>query len=480
MIRSASSVRPDLTIIALLITGLGGIFAAASSGTALAFAIGLIVVGLLWAAALRPEIATHLVAFALYTNAAIVAVQFHGVPGFAAQALLFLLVAPLGHALFLRKEPIVITPALPWIGAFFIVQLLSAIGSSDPNVVAVEVQAFFAEGLVLYVLITNVVRTSGALIRLTWVLLAAGASLGALSAFQALTGSGDVYWGFAQVSGSRTSGPIGDPNYYAQVLLMVLPIGIVKSLTEPGFGHRPWALACTIAIVLGILLTYSRGAAVGVAIVLVAMVLMRYVRTWHVVLIGIGIVFLLAAFPAYAGRLATLEAIGTFASGGLAANDADGSVRSRTTENLAAFRTFAGHPLLGVGLGQFPQYYQQYANEIGLQVHLTEREAHSLYLGLAAETGILGLITFFGALGVTLSSLRHARRDALIAGRPELAHLAVAFSLALIGYAVTGLFLHLAFARYFWFVLAVGGAVASVTLGEVGTRRRGLPVNSLE
>jgi dolichol kinase len=89
---------------------------------------------------------------------------------------------------------------------------------------------------------------------------------------------------------------------------------------------------------------------------------------------------------------------------------------------------------------------------------------------------------FLGAVGATLFQLMRARARAL-ATRPDLASIAAAFMLALVGYLASGLFLHLSYARYFWLILALGGAAAAVILRDVpeppaaanrrGSRRRG-------
>jgi putative inorganic carbon (HCO3(-)) transporter len=464
--------RPDPTVIAALVALLGLVLATAATGVGLVLVAGLILLGLIWMVALKPETATLLVIFILYTNAAGVAVYSYGLPGIAAQAIIALLIAPLAHAILVRRLPIVITPAVPWIAAFLIVQLLSAFASAYAQAAAANVQAFLAEGLVLYLLITNVVRTPGTLGRVTWVLLAAGAVLGSFSLIQQLTGNASSFFSGGELAESsyRAFGPIRDPNFYAQIMVMLLPIGAVKSVTERALGIRVVAVACTAAIAMAILLSYSRGAAVGVVVVLIGMLFLRYVRFWHLPLIAVTVVVAFAAFPNYASRLATLEAVGAALSGQPSVGQADRSVRSRTIENLAALRGFTDKPVLGVGPGQFPRYYQSYANEIGVDVHLAEREAHNLYLDLAAETGLLGLTTFMTVIGVTVSQLNRARRLASLA-RPELAHIAAAFMLALTGYVVTSLFLHLAFERYIWLILALSGAAAAVTLREVQPKR---------
>ena len=80
------------------------------------------------------------------------------------------------------------------------------------------------------------------------------------------------------------------------------------------------------------------------------------------------------------------------------------------TEGLAALLAWADHPVIGVGPGQFPQYYRQYAEVVGIRVLARDREAHNLYLGMAAELGIIGITVFLVILGLTFRDLIRARR----------------------------------------------------------------------
>jgi hypothetical protein len=67
---------------------------------------------------------------------------------------------------------------------------------------------------------------------------------------------------------------------------------------------------------------------------------------------------------------------------------------------------------------------------------------------------------------MTLRMLLQARRRS-IDRRPDLEQLTTPYLLALITYAVTGLFLHLSFTRYFFLMLAVATAAAVITLREM-------------
>src|SRR5687767_15943212 len=62
-----------------------------------------------------PDLATQIVAFVIYTNAAVIAVRFHGVPHAAGAATILLLAVPLYYHLVMQRRGILILPAVPWI-----------------------------------------------------------------------------------------------------------------------------------------------------------------------------------------------------------------------------------------------------------------------------------------------------------------------------------------------------------------------------
>jgi hypothetical protein len=66
-------------------------------------------------------------------------------------------------------------------------------------------------------------------------------------------------------------------------------------------------------------------------------------------------------------------------------------------------------------------------------------------------------------MGASLIQLGRARARALPL-RPDLAAMAAGLMLAIVGYLASGLFLHLSYARYFWLILALAGAAATVIL----------------
>ncbi len=452
------------------------------SGQSPIVAFGLAGASLLFVSiALRPEVATLVVAAILYSNVAVLAVQFHGMPFFMAAGVPLLLVAPLGYLLVVHRRVVVAPPALPLIVGYFLIEVLGSLLSIDVNTSAGEVLTFAVEGFGLFFMLTNVVRTVTVLRQVVWVLLIIGALIGGLSMFQEVTGSfSNDYWGFAQMSNAsfdvnstatgvdlqpRLSGMIGETNRYAQVMLMLVPLGMFWIWNARTTITKAAALVCTLLITTGVVLTFSRGAFVGFALVLLFMIASGYVKPRQVVLVGLALAALFVLVPGYSQRLGSLGSITGAISGDASASNPDGSIQSRLTEGLSALLAWADHPIIGVGPGLFPQYYHYYADVVGIKVRAHDREAHDLYVGIAAENGIVGLGLFLGAIGITMRELRRASRR-WRDRRPDLANIATAFLLSLGTYLATGIFLHLSYARYYWLMLALAAAAATILQRE--------------
>jgi putative inorganic carbon (hco3(-)) transporter len=475
----------DLGAVALATVVIGtavsaGIVAADTPILAVAIAsLGLLATAMV----LRPDVATLVSVAILYSNAAVVLVRFHGVPAFVAAVVPLLLVVPLARDLIVRREPIVAPPVLRWMVVFLFINLISALQSSDLQTSWDAITTFLIEGIGLYFLLLNVIRTPDMLRATTWALLGAGAIIAALSVHQAITSNyGSDYFGFAQATSDagstgvttltgtdlvapRLSGSIGETNRFAQTMLMLVPLGIFRFIDERSVLLRFIAAVSTALITLAVVFTFSRGAAVGLGVLVLALMALRLIQSRHVIAIVVVLALVLVAFPRYADRISSLAAV-TSVSADAGTGAVDNSLLSRVTETLSAGLVMVDHPLLGVGPDMFPIYYQQYAEVIGILVkNGAQREAHNLYLGVGAELGVIGLVVFLIIAYLTVRMLFVARKRARYR-RPDLERLTTPFLLALMTYYVTGMFLHLSFARFYWMMLAIAGAAAVITLRE--------------
>jgi O-antigen ligase len=459
-----------------LVTATLGLIALNQTTLAIWIGLGLLI---LMAILAKPNFATMLVVFILYTNAAVIAVQFHDVPSLVGGSLPALLIFPLASYLIIRREKIILSPILVPIFFFFAVQVAGTLFAEYRAEATSNLVTFISEGLILYFLIINVVRTQRLLRQVMWALLIAGALIGGLSFYQQLTHTyNNNYWGFAQMSNAafatgqvtlegnvqqwRMEGMIGEKNRYAQVMLMLVPLGMFRVFGEKKTLLRVLAGVATAFIALGASMAFSRGAAVGFVLMLVIMVFMRYIKLYQIGVILLGLILLMEAVPQYRARLTSLEGLtGMFAEEETNTGVADGATLSRLTEMGAAGLVFLDHPVIGVGPGLFRYYYEEYAELVGLRVKGQERSAHSLYLQVAAETGLLGLVCLFITLYMTMRGLARVRKR-WMADEPDLANMATGYMLSIVTYLTTGIFLHFAFIRYFWLIMALAAAVIYV------------------
>jgi O-antigen ligase len=451
-------------------------------------AIALVVAGAGLAALLtagRPDFATLLVIAILYSNAGAVAVRTYGVPYFFAAAFPLALVAPFAYHVIARRRPVVVTPAMFFLLGLSAVYVTGTLFSRDVPAALDGLFLFATSGVGLYVATVNVVRDVRTLRRVVFVLLAIGAVLGSLSMLQTATGSyGNDFFGFAQVNWPgvgttgpteagtppRAAGPIGEQNRWAQVLLVLVPIGAFVALRVRPRLVQLGVAGATGLVLLGLVATFSRGAALGMVAVLGLLVVYRYLRVRHLAVLALAAVVLLALFPRYAERLGNLEALTQLEAGaGAATAGGDvGNLRSRATQMLTGVLIFIDHPLVGVGPGLYSEHYQRYADKVDVgfldtRIDPVDREAHSLYAEILSEGGVLGTFFFLGVVGATLRQLHLARRR-WRASRPELADMAAGFMFAVTAYMGSGVFLHLSYERYFWILIALGGAAAHILL----------------
>lgn len=440
-------------------------------------------------AIVRQDLVVGLVLFVIYTDAAVVAVDSQGLPFALAAAVPLLLAVPLAHR-FLSYEPLIGDSILLLLVGLLLVMGLSALLARDAAVALDGIKTFALQGVLLYVLLLNVLHGRRALSIALWTVLAAAAFIALVSIVQYLTKSFDrPFFGFASLDGAylsgqtsepRAGGPVGDPNYFAQLLLPALAFAMVAVMRERTLRLRLAAAAMGALIIFAIILTGSRGGAVALAAMIGAMLALRLLGPAQLVSMLAVVVIALALNPGYVQRLGDTSLSGIGAPSGTTV-EADSAARGRFTENLAAAKVFADHPLVGVGPGGFPLYYQEYAARIGIEVHerersgpdsgqAPEREAHNIVLGLAADLGVIGLGLFLAVVWLAFAGLRRARRRWLAERQPGLADIAGALIVGLTGYLVAGLFLSLAYERYLWLLLAIVGATIALSKAPVDAR----------
>lgn len=201
----------------------------------------------------------------------------------------------------------------------------------------------------------------------------------------------------------RAIGPFPDPHSFAFFLELCLPWAIFLFIKT----RRKFLLFVAVILLIGIGLSFSRGAYVGMVvsgIVFAGFAPKLFVFSRRKTLILLTV---------FAGMLGMLLGTPNFVRDRLEdtffRTDASGDERIVLWET--ALQTIAQHPLFGVGFAGFPEQVQpsaQYRDPI---------YAHNTYLDIATETGLLGLFLFlFGCLWAARQFLALGKRDVLYYG----------------------------------------------------------------
>ncbi|HEY0068397.1 MAG TPA: O-antigen ligase family protein, partial [Chloroflexia bacterium] len=200
----------------------------------------------------------------------------------------------------------------------------------------------------------------------------------------------------------------------------------------------------------------------------------------HVLLlIVLGGVLALAALPSnYVDRMSIVfDAL----TGNQRAILTESSLRGRAGAVSAAVDMFADHMVLGVGRENYPLYQLEYLEGSALALHNRAIPPHDLYLEIATEHGVVGLVVFAGLLLAAAKALREARGRLMALLDRQGAELAAWLGIGLFGYLVSSVFLHGAFLYMLWLQLALIVALRQISRdAEVVQQPQAVPVDELE
>jgi len=390
-----------------------------------------------------------------YTNVSDVLLRLYGIP-----SLLQIAVVLLAIVVFLARDElqpleVVLHPLTIAMAVYCALLFVSSAWADDLPAADFRISEA-VKGLIIMIaggaLMSSWRRVRIAVATLTLV----AASLAAISVVQMVTHSTNQLGGlvqiqtgnlYANVAQSRAAGPVGDPNFYGQILLMTLPLAVAL------VASRRWLLfACaSVVIFAGVLVTYSRGAMVAIVAMLVLVPFVIRIRSHVLWKAALAVVLLTAVTPApVIRRFHTVTDAVTTDKGAQPEEARDASVDKRKLLLNVGLRMFDDAPLFGVGAGNFGRHYARYANEVGSSAPQYDdpgdrQYPHSLFVELAAENGLAGLLSFGIAMAIAFTTLTRTK---------TMSPLRIGILVALAGYLVSSLFLHSAYQRYLWLLLA--------------------------
>lgn len=417
-------------------------------------------------------------------------VRYHDFP-----SLLQVLVIVLAFAAWLKRETVpagnvVGEPLTRFLGAYVLLTIVTTTVATSRAVGDARALEL-VKALVIYVLVTILIRDRKRLTQAMTALVASATLLGSLATFQALTGRFDLQFAglarikdahiYGEVFQERIAGPVGDPNFFAQILLLVLPLAILVGFEQRRRLTRIFWLGAAAMILVASLLTYSRGAMIALAFIALALVRTLHIG-WRKTAAAVGLLLLaLVVLPrGITERFLTIEQILPSADAPL---HPDSSFQERKLLMQVAWVMFGARPLLGVGVGNYTVRYDEYVDRVGSAARQYADPGdlhypHNLILEVAAETGLAGLLLLAGVFTAAFVAAGRARRDALTAEDAVLARGASGLAIGMAGFLVTSLFLHLAFPRYLFLLFAFVAAFRRVAAEKAAQREPEIPASA--
>lgn len=214
-----------------------------------------------------------------------------------------------------------------------------------------------------------------------------------------------VFQNIGIVRAFRATGTLGHPNALAYFFEMLLPVMLALALTRQRPAARLWygfALLCGLG---GIFVTLTRGAWLTLPVTFTLVFVMVYGRR-----IVRAKALLMAALVAGA-----LLAVSTYAWPIIVKRFTHTDYKSsgsRMPLNYAALSVIAKYPVAGIGLNNFAERFkiEDTTGHSRLFLHYKQL-VHNMYLWIATETGVLGLIGYLGLFVVPIVvALRTAPR----------------------------------------------------------------------
>lgn len=416
------------------------------------------------------EFGLLLLVFITYTRFSDIAVHTYNAPSVAKSFIVLLLIAIFIRWAMSNERPRgMLLPTL-MVVAYGLVGFTGLLYAPDKDAVMYSLSNYVKDALIALVVVA-LLKKPYQFRQVIYTLLVIGVFLGAISVHQYLTKNfRSEYGGFAvaeymnivgDTNDYRLSGPVGDPNFYAQVMVVLALLGVERLVHEKRLLPKILAGAAAALSTLTVIFTFSRGATVSLVLSLIIFFwIYRLKPAQLIVVLALGITLLLFAPPTYYERVLTLKNILPSSSGDPQINVyADRAIQGRASENVTAWVMVQQHPLMGVGLNNFSSLYQEYTKSLGLAPSANNRSPHNLYLEVAAEQGIVGLSVFLIMVALAFRSILTARMKFRLAGMEDYANMITGFAIAFGGYMLSAVFVHAAYPRYFYLLLGIAYAL---------------------
>jgi probable O-glycosylation ligase (exosortase A-associated) len=245
-----------------------------------------------------------------------------------------------------------------------------------------------------------------------------------------------------------------DNNCVGITLVSCVGLGLFLGFGSSTVWQRAVAATCVGFLVHAVLFSFSRGAMLGLILVVGISFLLIPKKPIHFLLLFVAIGLTVAA----AGKEVEKRFMSTFAE----EKERDESAESRLEMWLLCVKVAGDRPVTGLG----PHHFPVHASSFGLKPN---KEAHTTWLQLAAEVGLPGVTFLLAFYSVTVFRLLPVLRESAIVPDPWLRDTARMVIASTVGFLFAAQFVTLPGLEAPYFIILLGaGALRVMSLSDYG------------
>jgi len=263
--------------------------------------------------------------------------------------------------------------------------------------------------------------------------------------------------GFVTIGDVGTSF-LGDENDVALAMILILPLCIYLLRQTRSLPARLFWAAGSLAVLLTLIFTFSRGAFVGLVAMVLFWVMTSQNKRKAIGGLVLAATLLIAVAPSqYWARIETIT------------ETQSGTAQLRRNNWAAARRMFYDSPIWGVGGHNFgvllPDYAIEYSEE--RRPNRWGRATHSMYFQVLAEFGLVGVLLICSVLLWNFRDLRQVISLSR-AGRcpPSIGQLAELLRVSWVGFLVPAAFLSVLTYPHLYYLTALTVVVRELAFAE--------------
>lgn len=178
---------------------------------------------------------------------------------------------------------------------------------------------------------------------------------------------------------------------YGSGIAFLVIVACFLNVRKYRITQRSYIISAIIVAFAAIFFSYTRGAMLAI-LISTPVIFYFFNKRLSIILSGLSILII--------GSMAAVSFMGGSESSRFLQNSNSSGNKMRTSQYYAAFYAFQEKPVLGFGPQQLKFHVKEIKEKHDLPYPNFESHAHNIYLQIAADSGIIGLISFLIFLGL--------------------------------------------------------------------------------